>query len=47
MLYPGQTYDPVKDFAPVAPLGRIPNGLAVNADVPARAVQELIALSKR
>ncbi|WP_217659754.1 Bug family tripartite tricarboxylate transporter substrate binding protein [Muricoccus roseus] len=47
MLYPGQSYDPAKDFAPVAPLGRIPNVLAVNASVPARNVPELIALSKR
>lgn len=47
MLYPGQAYDPVKDFAPVAPLGRIPNVLAVNAAVPARNVQELIALSRK
>lgn len=47
MLYPGQSYDPAKDFTPVAPLGRIPNVLAVNANVPARNVQELIALAKR
>jgi len=47
MLYPGQPYDPVKDFAPIAPLGRIPNVLAVNSSVPARNVQELIALSKK
>ncbi|WP_338662165.1 tripartite tricarboxylate transporter substrate binding protein [Pararoseomonas sp. SCSIO 73927] len=47
MLYPGQPYDPVKDFTPVAPLGRIPNVLAVNAGVPAGNVQELIALAKR
>ena len=47
MLYPGQSYDPAKDFTPVAPLGRIPNVLAVNVNVPARNVQELIALAKR
>lgn len=47
MLYPGQAYDPAKDFAPVAPLGRIPNILAVHAGVPARNVQELIALSRK
>jgi tripartite-type tricarboxylate transporter receptor subunit TctC len=39
-LYPDQTYDPTRDFAPVAPLGRIPNVLAVNPGVPARSVQE-------
>lgn len=47
MLYPGQSYDPAKDFVPVVPLGRIPNVLAVNANVPAGSVQELIALAKR
>jgi tripartite-type tricarboxylate transporter receptor subunit TctC len=47
MLYAGQSYDPAKDFAPIAPLGRIPNVLAVNASVPARNVQELIALAKK
>ena len=46
MLFPNQGYDPVRDFAPVAPLGRIPNVLAVNAAVPARDVQALIALGK-
>ncbi|MDQ1079122.1 tripartite tricarboxylate transporter substrate binding protein [Pseudoroseomonas cervicalis] len=47
MLYPGQAYDPAKDFAAIAPLGRIPNVLAVNGSVAANNVQELIALSKR
>jgi tripartite-type tricarboxylate transporter receptor subunit TctC len=47
MLYPDQTYDPVKDFAPITPLGRIPNVLAVNARVPARNVPELVALAKK
>lgn len=47
MLYPNQSYDPVRDFAPIAPIGRIPNVLTVNASVPARNVQELIALGRR
>ncbi|MFD1111170.1 Bug family tripartite tricarboxylate transporter substrate binding protein [Pseudoroseomonas ludipueritiae] len=47
MLYPDQAYDPVKDFAPIAPLGRIPNVLTVNAKVPARSVPELVALAKK
>ncbi|WP_458094325.1 Bug family tripartite tricarboxylate transporter substrate binding protein [Roseomonas sp. WA12] len=47
MLYPSQAYDPVRDFAPIAPLGRIPNVLAVHAGVRASTVPELIALAKR
>ncbi|MBP0447207.1 tripartite tricarboxylate transporter substrate binding protein [Roseomonas sp. SSH11] len=47
MLYPGQAYDPVRDFAPIAPLGRIPNVLAVHAGVPAKTVPDLVALAKR
>lgn len=39
-------FDPIKDFAPVALLGVLPVVLAVNADVPAKSVQELIALAK-
>jgi tripartite-type tricarboxylate transporter receptor subunit TctC len=46
MLYPNQSYDPARDFAPVGPLGRIPNVLAVNPAVPAKDVQELIALAR-
>lgn len=39
-------YDPVKDFEPVALIGNIPNVLVVNPSVPAKNVQELIALAK-
>jgi len=39
-------YDPVKDFEPVALIGNIPNVLVVNPSVPAKTVQELIALAK-
>ncbi|MFL6796533.1 MAG: tripartite tricarboxylate transporter substrate binding protein [Xanthobacteraceae bacterium] len=39
------TYDPVKDFAPVAMLGSSPFLLAVHPAVPAQTVQELIALA--
>ncbi len=45
-LYPEMGYDPARDFAPIAPLGRIPNVLAVNPGVPARSVPELIALAR-
>lgn len=39
-------YDPVKDFEPVALVGNIPNVLVVHPSVPAKNVQELIALAK-
>src|SRR3989442_3653087 len=42
----GVPYDPVKDFAPVTLVAASPNVLTVNPEVPARTVQELIALVK-
>ncbi|AWN34557.1 Bug family tripartite tricarboxylate transporter substrate binding protein [Methylobacterium radiodurans] len=39
-------YDPVTDFAPVALLAVVPNVLIVNPNLPAKNVQELIALLK-
>jgi tripartite-type tricarboxylate transporter receptor subunit TctC len=39
-------YDPVKDFAPVTLVAASPNVLTVNPEVPAKTVQELIALVK-
>jgi len=45
-LYPKLPYNPVKDFAPVAWVARVPNILAVNPNVPAKNVQELVALAK-
>lgn len=39
-------YDPTKDFAGVSLICRIPQVLVVNPGVPARSVQELIALAK-
>ncbi len=38
--------DPVKDFAPVAYVGFVPNILVVNAAMPAKTVAELVALAK-
>jgi tripartite-type tricarboxylate transporter receptor subunit TctC len=42
----GAGYDPIKDFAPVTLVATSPNVLTVNPGVPARTVQELIALVK-
>ncbi|OVZ56592.1 ABC transporter substrate-binding protein [Pigmentiphaga sp. NML080357] len=40
-------YDPVKDFVPIANVGGNPFVITVNARVPARDVQELVAYAKR
>ena len=39
-------YDPLKDFTSITLAVRVPNLLAVNNDVPAKSVKELIALAK-
>jgi tripartite-type tricarboxylate transporter receptor subunit TctC len=39
-------YDPVKDFAPVAYLGFVPNVLVVPASLPVKTVAELVARAK-
>jgi tripartite-type tricarboxylate transporter receptor subunit TctC len=39
-------YDPLKDFAPIALLARVPIVLVVGAAVPARSVDELVALAR-
>ena len=45
-LYSKLPYDPVRDFAPVSMLASLPLIMAVNANLPARSVQELVSLSK-
>ena len=45
-LYPKLPYNPVKDFAPVAWVARVPNVLVVHPSVPAKNVRELVALAK-
>jgi tripartite-type tricarboxylate transporter receptor subunit TctC len=42
-VYPSFAYDPAADFAPIALVSRQPFVLAVNPNVPARTVPELIA----
>ncbi|MBK1660232.1 Bug family tripartite tricarboxylate transporter substrate binding protein [Paracraurococcus ruber] len=43
-LFPRLPFDPVADFQPVALLGVIPMVLLVNKDLPARSLQDLVAL---
>jgi tripartite-type tricarboxylate transporter receptor subunit TctC len=45
-LYPKLPYDPIKDFAPITLIAMVTNVLVVNPDVPAKTVQELIALAR-
>jgi tripartite-type tricarboxylate transporter receptor subunit TctC len=46
-LYRKLPYDPLKDFAPVALVAVQPNILVVHPDVPAKSMQELIALARQ
>lgn len=41
-IYPKPRYDPVKSFAPVAFVARVPNVLVVKADSPYRSLKELL-----
>src|SRR6478752_2108426 len=41
------TYDPVKDFTPIARTGDLPFMLVINPDIPANSVADLIALAKK
>jgi len=43
-LYKSLPYDPVRDFAPIVLVARVPNMLVVHPDVPAKNVAELVAL---
>jgi tripartite-type tricarboxylate transporter receptor subunit TctC len=45
-LYPNLPYDPERDLAPVILVNASPNVLAVHPSIPARTVNELIALAK-
>jgi tripartite-type tricarboxylate transporter receptor subunit TctC len=45
-IYARLGYDPVKDFAPVILIAKLPLIMAINADVPARSVADVIALAK-
>ncbi len=45
-VFPDLTFDPVKDFAPVAMVAYSPHLLVVNPSVPVKDARELIALAK-
>jgi tripartite-type tricarboxylate transporter receptor subunit TctC len=45
-LYPSLPYDPIKDLRHVTLLVQVPNVLIVSNDLPAKSVQELIALAR-
>jgi len=45
-LYSKLNYDPVRDFAPVSLVGVVPNVMVVNPSVPAKTLDEFIALAK-
>jgi len=46
-LYPKLAYDPLKDLAPIALVASVPNVMITHPSVPARTLQEFIALAKR
>jgi tripartite-type tricarboxylate transporter receptor subunit TctC len=45
-LYSRVPYDPIRDFAPITLLGIAPTVLVVTSDLPARSVNELVALAR-
>jgi tripartite-type tricarboxylate transporter receptor subunit TctC len=45
-IYARLGYDPVKDFAPVILIAKLPLIMAINAELPARSVADVIALAK-
>jgi tripartite-type tricarboxylate transporter receptor subunit TctC len=46
-LYPDLTYNPEKDFAPIALVGLIPEAIMVNAAVPVTSLAEMIAIARK
>jgi len=46
-LLKNMTYDPMKDFTPIARTGDLPFMLVINPQIPANSVAELIALAKK
>jgi tripartite-type tricarboxylate transporter receptor subunit TctC len=46
-MYANTGYDPVKDFAPITRVALATTGLAINPNLPAKNLKELIELSKK
>ena len=46
-LYKSVAFDPIKDFAPISLIGEVPNMVAIHPSLPARTIQELVALAKK
>jgi tripartite-type tricarboxylate transporter receptor subunit TctC len=46
-LLKNMTYDPIKDFTPIARSGDLPFMLVINPEIPANSVAELVALAKK
>ena len=46
-LYKKPSYDPLRDFAPIAMLASVPNVLVVHPSVPAQSLQQLVQLARR
>jgi tripartite-type tricarboxylate transporter receptor subunit TctC len=46
-MYSNLSFDPVKDFAPITLVAKVPNILVVHPAVPVKSVQELIAYAKQ
>jgi tripartite-type tricarboxylate transporter receptor subunit TctC len=46
-MYKKLPYDPVKDFAPITQVARVPEAMVVHPSLPASSVKELIALASK
>jgi len=46
-LLKNMSYDPIKDFTPIARTGDLPFMLVINPEIPANSVAELVALAKK
>ena len=47
IMFPSATYDPVKDFEPIALIANVPNMLVVNKSVPVSNIAEFVQYAKK